>query len=141
MKSWMWIASLSIAVVLAVTFWLRQGESELSPAETFNVQSATEPTVRPLVNEELQPQDSVFPEIERLAAPIAQPSAMDEQTVEQLRQEADRLIKQTDELLAAEDLSVPALSDTELADIEQRPEFQVTLERETALEDRLDSLN
>ena len=149
MKSWVWISCLAIGAVMVVLLWFDPsegwGEQGLSPAETVEDpmkpnQGIKDASAAVLDDAAPLPLKEVLSKVERLAAPIARPPGSAEQTIEQLQREAERLIKQGDGLLVAENLFFAAMSEAEQSDIEQRPEFQATLGRESALESRLESL-
>ena len=143
MKQWLWVSCLAICLVSALFLWFDQsagrGELPLSPADTLEkIMAPKDDSARAFDDAAPLPLNEILPELERLAAPVA-PGA-GEQTIEQLQQEAEQLIEQTDRLLASESLAVPVLSGAERADIQKRPAFRATLEREASLEERLESL-
>jgi hypothetical protein len=150
MKQWVWVVCLALGIVLGAFIWSvwTDGKSDtLIIAD--DITQETEPDA-PLIfdfsddtldNAEPVPIEQAVPELEKLEAYLDQADAFSEQDMAQLQQEADAIIQQADQLLA--DLALPdtTLTEAEIAEVEQLPEFQAVLKQEAELEARLNELD
>ena len=94
------------------------------------------------VQTESLPINQVLPELQRLTQPLDSELSDDstEQQMTHLQQKADLLIEEMDQLVADIEYQEPEISPEQQDEILQYPEFEQSIEREAALEQRLQSL-
>tara|TARA_X000000950_G_scaffold274635_1_gene359993 strand:+ start:5182 stop:5691 length:510 start_codon:yes stop_codon:yes gene_type:complete len=163
-----WLSAGFVVAVALVMFWLQQPNSS-EPTASSQLTSSTQNkrpaawakdrvsgfeesafdqpnTQDPATRQRAMHQ--LIDELEALAEPIDEATvaadAASTLELERLTAEADALIAQMDQRLAAEDITVPdplaSISEEELARINEIPEFKAALERESELEERLEAL-
>lgn len=128
-----------IGLLIAPVYWLYQSQqlnqSTMAPANPI---PHSDKSINQLLDEdEPIPGNSLLPAISKLTAPIQD---LDDPQTAELQLEAEQLIEEMDQLLQSEDPSIAALSDAELQEIYQHPDFQIGLEQQADLEKRLESL-
>ena len=137
---------LGLLLVLLVWFAVvANQDNKLSPNPT-KTQSAielddqlTDPEMDMIDNAEVDQEslNKLLPQLEQLAAPT---SDIDSQDIVNLKQEADQLIEEMDQLLLDSDFQESDMTQVDQSEIFQHPEFQEGLKQEEALEERLNAL-
>ena len=137
-----------LGLLLALLFWfavVANQDYKLSP-NPAKTQSAielddqlTDPEMDMIENAEVDQEslNKLLPQLEQLAAPT---SDIDSQDIVNLKQEADQLIEEMDQLLLDSDFQEPDITQIDQSEIYQHPDFQEGLKQEEALQERLNSL-